>query len=80
VHEGDELTDLQTFFLSWLRAGDETVFAVSGRVSLGDRFAGFEGEVSRNFKESELLELRHGELIVSLVILIDIFEVIGDFP
>ena len=80
MHEGDELTDLQTFFLSLLRAGDETVFVESGRVSLGDRFVGFEGEANRGFEESELLEPRHGKLIVSLVILIDIFEVIDDFP
>jgi len=70
VHEGDELADLQTFFLSLPRAADETA-------SFGDRFAVFNGELSRDFEESKL---RRAGLIVSLGdILIDVLEVAGVF-
>jgi len=69
VHEGDELADLQTFFLS--------TCAVSTRDSLGDRLEIFNGEASRDFDESKL---RRARLIVSLGdILIDILEVAGAF-
>jgi hypothetical protein len=70
VHEGDELADLQTFFLSLPRAAGETA-------SFGDRFAVFNGELSRDFEESKL---RRAGLIVSLGdILIDVLEVAGVF-
>lgn len=79
MHEGDELADLQTFLLSPLRATDETVFAASGRVSFVDRFAGFGGEESRYFGESELVELRRDGLTTSLDILIDALGVVCGF-
>jgi len=68
VHEGDELADLQTFFLSLPRAAAETV-------SLGGRLEVFSGELSRDFEESKL---RRAGLIVSLGdILIDVLVVAG---